>query len=128
MPLGFALAFALLAALPLRAQTGTVSGTIRDAESAAPIAGATVTLDGGTHAAFPTGGSAFVRGTRSTRSGAAGEYRFGGVEPGDYRLHVQRLGYRSATLEVTLRSPAESRLSVSLEVQPVTLKPIHAGG
>ena len=114
-----------MAVLPLRAQTGTVSGTIRDAESSAPIADATVTLDGGTHSAFPSAGSAFVRGTRSTRTGGAGEYRFNGVEPGDYRLHVQRLGYRSATVEVTLRSPAESRLSVGLEVQPVTLKPIH---
>ncbi|CAA9352684.1 MAG: hypothetical protein AVDCRST_MAG68-3773 [uncultured Gemmatimonadetes bacterium] len=116
---------AALAALPLRAQTGTVSGTIRDAESAAPIPGATVTLDGGTHAAFPSAGSAFVSGTRSTRTGEAGEYRFNGVEPGDYRLHVQRLGYRSATVEVTLRSPSESRLSLGLQVQPVALKPIH---
>ena len=128
MPLKFSLAIAgivTLLALPISAQTGTVSGTIRDAESAAPIADATVTLDGGTHAAFPAAGSAFVRGTRSTRTGDAGEYRFNGVEPGDYRLHVQRMGYRSATVEVTLRSPAESRLSVGLQVQPVTLKPIH---
>jgi hypothetical protein len=128
VPLKSSLAIAgivTLLALPVSAQTGTVSGTIRDAESAAPIADATVTLDGGTHAAFPAAGSAFVRGTRSTRTGEAGDYRFNGVEPGDYRLHVQRMGYRSATVEVTLRSPAESRLSVGLQVQPVTLKPIH---
>lgn len=112
---------AVLASTPLAAQSpepraGTVSGSVRDARSAAPLPDATVTLDGGELAAFPSlPRSAFAQGTRATRTDTLGSYLFGGVSAGEYRLHVQRTGYRSATVLVALRS-------AGVEVAPVSLR------
>jgi hypothetical protein len=120
-PLPRTLALAVLAAVPLAAQTpepraGTVAGSVRDARSAAPLPDATVTLDGGVLAAFPTAPrSTFAQATRATRTDTLGAYLFGGVTAGEYRLHVQRTGYRSATVLVALRS-------AGVEVEPVSLR------
>ncbi len=118
-PLLRTITLAVLAA-PLAAQTpepraGTLSGSVRDARSAAPLPDATVTLDGGL-AAFPTvPRSAFTQATRATRTDTLGTYLFGGVSAGEYRLHVQRTGYRSATVMVALRS-------AGVQVEPVSLR------
>jgi hypothetical protein len=94
---------------------GAVHGTIVDAQSALPLADATVVLE-------PAGG----RGGRTARTGADGVYRFGSLAEGRYRLRVQRIGYRPFTVEVALRGPAESSVSVGLEVAPVALEPVNA--
>ncbi len=120
-PLLRTLSLAVLAATPLAAQApepraGTLSGAVRDARSAAPLPDATVTLDGGVLAAFPSvPRSAFAQGTRATRTDTMGAYLFGGVTAGEYRLHVQRTGYRSATVRVAMRS-------AGVEVEPVSLR------
>lgn len=109
------------------AQAGVVHGRVVDARSTLPLADASITLEprplGGIPASL--GGSAFVQGARSTRTSATGTYRFEGVPEGEYRLHVQRLGYRSTTVEVELRGPAESRVSVGLELEAVELEPVE---
>jgi hypothetical protein len=122
----------LIALLPLPAagQAGVVSGTIVDAESAAPLADASVTLEPRDAGALPAGGRAGegpLRAARTGRTDAAGRYYFGAVAEGEYRLLVRRIGYRPATVEIALRGPAESRLSVGLTVQPVALEPVRAG-
>ena len=116
-----ALSLALLVAAPLAAQEpaagGTISGSVRDARSAAPIPGASVTLDGASLTAFPARlRSAFLQRTRATRTDTAGEYVFGGVATGEYRLHVQRSGYHSASVSVALRSEG-------VEMEPLALRP-----
>jgi hypothetical protein len=120
-PLLRTLSLAVLAATPLAAQTpepraGTLSGAVRDARSAAPLPDATVTLEGGALAAFTSvPRSAFAQATRATRTDTLGAYLFGGVSAGEYRLHVQRTGYRSATVRVAMRS-------AGVEVEPVSLR------
>lgn len=59
--------------------TGAISGTVRDATNANPIAGATVTLDGGA--------------TRTTL--ADGSYSFANVAAGSHTLSAARNGYVS---------------------------------
>jgi hypothetical protein len=115
------LPLALLAA-PLAAQQadGTITGSVRDAHSAAPIPGASVTLDGAGLTALPARlRSAFVQQTRATRTDTLGEYAFGGVATGEYRLHVQSSGYQSATVTVALRS-------AGVQVEPLALRPRRA--
>lgn len=97
---------------------GSVSGTVVDAEGAQPLADAGVALE-------PRSGGAALR---TTRTDAAGRYRFTGVPDGDYRVQVRRLGYRAAAVEVVLRGGAAPQLSVGLLVQPVALEPIRAVG
>ncbi|HEU4456030.1 MAG TPA: TonB-dependent receptor [Longimicrobium sp.] len=96
------------------ARAGSVHGTIVDAQSALPLADATVVLEAG------------ARVERTARTGADGIYRFGGLGEGRYRLRVQRIGYRPWSVEVVLRGPAESSVSVGLEVAPVALEPVEA--
>jgi hypothetical protein len=111
-----------------RQGAGTISGLIVDAGSSLPLVDATVVLETRGPGAFPArtrGSSAFLQGTRTTRTDSAGRYRFAEVSPGEYRLHVQRLGYRSATVEVDLRGITGSTVSVGLEVEPVALQPVE---
>lgn len=105
-----------------------MAGEVIQAESGAPVEGATVVLmasgvAGGDPAAGP-----FVSATRSALTDAAGRYRFEGVPPGVYVLRVVRLGFRPATVEVELRGDAAfetaSRVSVGLTVVPIRLRPV----
>ena len=105
----------------VRLSGGVVSGRVVDAETGVALGSSTVVLEPRDAGAFPAG-SGFIPATRTSRTDSAGEYRFGGVPPGDYRLHVQRLGYRSTTVGVELRGTADSRVSVGLSVEPVALE------
>ncbi|HEX8358569.1 MAG TPA: TonB-dependent receptor [Longimicrobium sp.] len=94
---------------------GSVSGTIIDAATSLPLADASVALEG-------RGGER----SRTARTDAAGRYAFAGVAAGAYRLRVQRIGYRSTTVDVELRGGVDPTVSVGLTVQPVALPPVHA--
>ncbi len=106
---------------PPRLAGGIVAGRVVDAEAGSPLSTAIVVLEPRDAGAFPAG-SGFIPATRTTRTDSSGEYRFHGVPPGDYRLHVQRLGYRSTTVGVELRGTSDSRVSVGLSVEPVALE------
>lgn len=119
-------------AMPVTAQTpaaASVSGTIVDAASSLPLSGVTVSLEPRETGALPAparGRSGTLAATWTTRSDSAGSYRFTGVADGQYRLRVQRMGYHPATVEISLRGAAASRVSVGLTVRPVALEPLEA--
>jgi hypothetical protein len=73
----------LFAALPLAAQslTGTVTGTVKD-EQGGVLPGVTVTLNGKT-------------GSRTTTTGAEGNYRFAGLDPGTFSVTATLSGFRT---------------------------------
>ncbi|HET7464822.1 MAG TPA: TonB-dependent receptor [Longimicrobium sp.] len=93
---------------------GEVLGTIVDAQSELPLAGARITLE-------PLSGAPPL----GTRTDAEGRYRFT-VPPGPYRLTVRRLGYLENSVDVLLRGPATAAVSVALRVAPVRLQPLAA--
>lgn len=128
--------FAALGAVPGNAQTpvrtkasaGTISGTVVDAATSGPLVGAAVTLEPRAMGAFPMrtpGASAFIRATRATTTDTGGYYHFSGLPEGEYRLHVQRIGYRPTSVGVELRGAADSRVSVGLNVEAVPLQPLQ---
>lgn len=135
LPLPALLLVLLLAAVPgalaaqeARAAAGVVSGTIVDAGTALPLADAAVTLEPRESGALPETprGGGVLRGAWTARTDSTGRYRFAGVAEGEYRLRVQRIGYRPSTVELSIRGPAESRVSLGLVVQPVALEPVTA--
>lgn len=127
---GWIAALALMLAAPAAAQpgAGTVSGSILDAQRGQPIPGARVVLLPDQGDAVPSDDAALTPGARAAVSGEDGGYRFTGIAAGRYRLHVSRVGYRGSTLGVELRGSADSRVSISLSVQPITLAPVTAEG
>ncbi|WP_419934751.1 carboxypeptidase-like regulatory domain-containing protein [Candidatus Palauibacter sp.] len=81
-------AWLFIGAAPLLAQ-GAVSGTVTDAESMGPVAGAQV----------------FVAGTViGTLSGPEGTYRLEGVPTGQQTVSVRLIGYRELSQTVTVQS------------------------
>ncbi len=103
---------------------GSVVGTVLDAESGDPLAGAVVMLE--PHP-MSTGravsGSPFwsIGGTAVTDR--LGAYRFRGLPVGQFRLVVRRLGYEPATVTLDLFRRAPMHVSVGLLVLPVRLAP-----
>ncbi len=113
---------------PALRPAGAISGLVIDAASALPLSGARVVLEPRTGGAFPApspGASAFIQATRTAVTDSAGRYRFANVPPGEYRLHVQRLGYRSTSVGVDLRGAGDSRVSVGLDMEAVALQPLE---
>jgi hypothetical protein len=97
----------LAAALPLAAAAQSVRGTVVDAQSGAPVAGALVAL------LAPDGA---VRG--EVLSDAAGRYLLRAPAAGEYRLRAQRVGYRPSTspaLTLTAGAVVEHRLAASVQ-------------
>ena len=89
LTLGWGLLLALAGAASAQVATGSVYGTVAD-ESGGSIPGVVVTLTGEV-------------GTRSTRSDAAGQFRFLGSVRGDYALVLAHPGFArvSRTIRVT---------------------------
>jgi len=96
----------LAAALTGFKQAATVSGQIT-AGTGGPVAGARVTL-------FTTTLSYF----QETRSDAGGNYQFGGVPSGTYRLGVAARGYQYQEVSITLSGTSQTRsFALSSETQ-----------
>lgn len=98
------LALLLAAAPSLAAQTGTVAGTVTDAESGAPLSGARVEATGG--------GSVAGRAV----TGEDGRYRLV-LAPGAYALQVTRLGFATQNASVNVAAGGAPVLDVVM--QPV---------
>ncbi|MGH7546351.1 MAG: TonB-dependent receptor [Gemmatimonadota bacterium] len=100
--------FTLLTALPLVAQTGTISGSVAD-RVGSPLPGASIRID-----------ALFL----SAISDANGQYRLSGVSPGTHTLRVRLLGYRTLTRSVTVGPGEAVGASFTLESAPLLVSPI----
>ena len=85
---------------------GEIEGVVRDASTGGPLAGSFVSVVG-------TGTSAVTHGN--------GTFHLTGIEEGKYTLRIERLGYRAATIEVTVgeESPV---VVVRLVSSPIALQ------
>jgi hypothetical protein len=126
-------AIGLVAPCPASAQApdaaaGAVRGTVVEAESARPVAGATVRLvavsdsavsDSARHrGAFEGGRTEGI----ATVTDPEGGYRFAALRPGPYRIEVSGLGYRATEVWIDLPPAWEVRRSLGLVVEPVALE------
>jgi thermitase len=81
--------------------SGSISGSVTDAQDGSPIVGAAVT-----------------DGTRTATTDASGEYTIAGVPPGDYEVTASKEDYESSTSSVTVVSGGSSVLDFSLNQNP----------
>lgn len=115
-------------AAPARLPEGAISGTVLDAATSEPLAGATVVVEPAAQGVLPgtgAGRGALLEATRGVLSDSLGNYRFVGLAPGRYRLRISRAGYRPSSLGVELQGSADTRVSVGLTVEPVVLEAIE---
>ena len=105
-------AWLFVGAAPLLAQ-GAISGTVTDAESLAPVAGAQV----------------FVAGTViGTLSGAEGTYRLDGVPAGEQTVTVRLIGYRELSQTVTVQSGQVATADFAVEQTALRIQDIVVTG
>ncbi len=105
-----ALAFGLLLATPAFAQgipTATLSGKVMN--DALELPGVSVT------AKSPT-----LQGTRTTVTGASGDYVFANVPPGEYTITFTLSGFQTQSRPITLSSSQLSRLDTNMSVAAVS--------
>jgi iron complex outermembrane receptor protein len=107
------LAAALIAAGPLHAQTGQVSGTVTSAEGARPLSGATVSVVGT---------------ALRTVTGPDGRYTLSGVRAGQQRVSAALIGHAPATLAVTVAAGQTATLDFTLSTAAVALEGVVAIG
>ena len=106
-----AVAFALaVRPAPVSAQDpereGEIEGVVRDSATGEPLAGALVSVVGS--------------GNRAVTHGD-GTFRLPGMEEGHYRLHVERLGYLGATIDVLLEAELAVVL-IELVASPIAIQ------
>lgn len=104
---------AALTALPAQAQTGTITGTVFDAESQNPLPGANVVIQG-------------------TQEGATtdsqGEYEITGLSPGEYTIQASFVGYQNLSKEVTVQAGQTSELDFQLPRSAMQMDEVVAIG
>lgn len=99
--------------VPLQAPTGRVAGRVTDAVTGAPLAGASVGLEG----------------TRvSGASRADGRFDIGGAPPGRHTLVARLIGYSETRLEVEVEDGATSTVELAMVVSPVQLDQVVVTG
>jgi hypothetical protein len=88
----------------LTSQTTTLTGTVTNAATAAPIAGATVSA-----------------GTATATTNASGVYTISGLAPGTYTATATATGYASQSASVTLTAGATTTQNFALSPNPGTI-------
>ncbi len=102
-------AILLLLALPLWAQSGSITGTVYDADTGETLPGAHVTVEGT---------------TRGAVTDMEGRYTFTGLAPGEYKVLISYTGYQNAELTVTV--VADEAAQADVELQPgIELDPVQ---
>ena len=100
-------------AAPATAQGGAITGTVTDAESLRPVAGAQV----------------FIEGTViGTLSGPEGAYRLEGVPAGSPTLRVRLIGYRGVTQVVDVTAGQVATVDFALEQTALELQELVVTG
>ncbi len=92
-------------------QTGAIRGTITDAGTGQPVAGAVVEATGPVDAG-------------PTQSSSEGRYLLTGLRPGSYTLTVRALGYARRTLEVRLGPGETAILDIALASEALELEEV----
>ena len=87
----------------------TVSGTVRDAASGAPLTGAVIAISGA---------------VRDISTGTDGHFKVPAVPQGLQQLTVRCYGHASRTLEVLVPHRGEIAIDISLDDVPVRLAPV----
>jgi iron complex outermembrane receptor protein len=100
-----ALAVACFLAPPLAAQTGEIVGRVVEGDSL-PVTDAAVILEGA---------------GRVTRTTGDGRFAFTAVRPGAWTLRVERIGYRTRSVAVTVGTAAPRDVTIRLERVAVDL-------
>src|SRR5215467_2667280 len=98
----------LLGVLPLAAQTSSLQGVITDAQSGIVPEAVVTAINQSTSAA------------RKALSAGNGAYSFLQMPPGNYKISVEKPGFRTYTAEVRLQIDTPATLDVKLEVGAVT--------
>jgi len=80
------------------AATGSVRGTVIDAKTRQPVAGATVS----------------IKGKPGTQTDGSGRFSFQGVAPGSYSVSVRKTGYKGGGGSVTVKAGQTASASISL--------------
>ena len=121
------LALAVIVAQDIR--PSSLAGSVVDAATLRPLQGAMVTLHVAPSGLLRSGdvvqGSGLVQ-QRATTTDLTGNYQFTGIGAGDYRIHVQALGYRTTSINVRVSSHNAAQLSIGLHVDPIALQPVEA--
>jgi carboxypeptidase family protein len=94
----------------LQAPSATVQGTVRDAESGAPLRGAIVALPD-------------LR--RTATAGSDGRYRFADVPPGFQHVSVRFLGFAPRMLHALVPPQGALEINLSLRAVALHLRPIE---
>lgn len=104
-----------LAAAPAAAQqgTGTVKGTVTQADSKQPLAGVIVTVEGTTSKA--------VTNTR-------GQYTLERAPTGQHTLIFRWLGYRPTAVQATIATSGETTVDATMEQLPIQLSELTVTG
>lgn len=114
--IGFVVCVVLgLATAPAAAQTGTITGTVRDSASGAGVQGVEVRAEAaaGVIAA-------------STFSGANGQFRLAGLTAGTYTVHVRLIGWRAvAAPMVDLTAGQNAQVDITLEPSAIAITGIY---
>jgi iron complex outermembrane receptor protein len=108
-----ALAGLLLAAVPLEAQTGTITGRVVDSTTNAPLSNAIVSVEGT---------------ARRAMSREDGGFTVTDVPAGAQRVRVRRIGYAETSRQVTVSSGGATNLDFSLAPQAAALGEIVVTG
>ena len=110
---GLAVAVALAFAGPLSAQTGTISGSVQEAGTALPLAGAQVSV-----AAEGVGNV----------SNANGRFVLLGIPAGNHVLEIRYIGYRTENRDVTVVADETVNVDVQMESEAIALDEVVVTG
>jgi len=86
--------------------TASIGGTLRDAASGEPLAGALISI---------------VDLRRSTVTDLDGRYKLENLPPGSHRILVRRIGYAPRTLEALLPPDGTLEITIALRAEPIEL-------
>src|SRR5947199_10027056 len=114
LPLYVAVTLGLaVGARPLGAQTGSVEGTVTATATSEPVVGAEVTIAGT---------------NIGVRTGPDGRFTLGNVAAGVRELRILAIGYRLATLRVTITADQVTRTNVQLTPSVLQLDAVVVTG
>lgn len=99
--------------LAAQAMQATVVGTVRDAQTGTPIAGAVVALSDL---------------DRATATDEEGRYALRQVPAGPHHIAVRSIGYASHTVHALVPRAGELEINISLSPDPVPIEPLEVRG